>query len=1089
MQKMRLFSVFLLMLAAGASAQEVPYTACPGCWNPDSLGNHRAVVRFGGPGTVAHVIIPWRLCVADPAAHRIIVQDAQTGARVREVRTIVLSRESGEIAFRAASAGGHGADGADWARSAGGNGADGADRAGSERGRGADRAGSLRGVYYVYYLPYRNEGRSNYPKGVYWGPDTTAASGLAEVEVPRAINCKVVGFQSIDTFNTFYPMEVIATRAETDALVKRNAGRAFLVFPEDREHAIRMQGDLPYRWIKAKDRVNRRAGRGGAGPGNVAGRGNVASRGSVAGRGVAGIGSVAGGGVAGRGVAGVRTEFRDTADRGEYYAYQLGVYALQPLEDVQVQFSELTSVSGGRIPVAASSCINIAGVSYDGHPFTKTVNISRGRVQPLWCGVDLPMDIPPGVYTGTATVTARSGGRQVVRLQINVSGSGAIDGGAGEPQKMTRLKWLNSTLAQENTVIAPYIPLVIQGDTLIRLLGRDVRLGQQGFPEQLQTFFSPENTAITATPNNLLAENIHFHFTLQSTGKDIRLKPQGLRFTERSPGTVSWKAVSASDELRMEVSGSLEFDGFMSYTVAVIALADLDLKDIVMHIPFQKEEAVYLMGLGRKGGYRPDSMYHWKWDVAHKNQDGAWIGTVNAGLYYSLRDEHYVRPLNTNFYLAKPLMAPTSWANGGNGGIDIGIKGKSMLANNYSGQRHMRKGDTLYYNFNLLLTPFHTLNTEDQWTTRYYHKYNDLESIRATGATVVNIHHATPINPWINYPFVEWKSMKAYIDTAHRMGLKVKIYNTVRELSDHAYETFALRSLGTEIYSPGPGKGFAWLQEHLGNNYIPAWFVPAIKDAAIINSGMSRWHNYYVEGMNWLVQHVGIDGIYLDDVAFDRVTMKRIKRVLTQNGHPGIIDLHSANQYNPRDGFNNSANLYMEHFPYLNRLWFGEYFDYEHNPPDFFLTEVSGIPFGLMGEMLEGGGNPWRGMVYGMTCRMPWTDNADPRPIWKLWDAFGMKGAKMIGYWSPACPVRTGREDIPATVYQKPGALLVALASWAPQDTTVRLDIDWKSIGIDPVHGHIEAPAIEHFQPARQFAAGDPIPVERGKGWLLIIRP
>jgi hypothetical protein len=118
-------------------------------------------------------------------------------------------------------------------------------------------------------------------------------------------------------------------------------------------------------------------------------------------------------------------------------------------------------------------------------------------------------------------------------------------------------------------------------------------------------------------------------------------------------------------------------------------------------------------------------------------------------------------------------------------------------------------------------------------------------------------------------------------------GLKVKIYNTVRELSDHAYELFALRSLGSEIYTPGPGGGFSWLQEHVGDNYIPAWFVPELKDAALINSGMSRWHNYYVEGMNWLVQNVGIDGIYLDDVAFDRVTMKRIKRVLTAGGHPG----------------------------------------------------------------------------------------------------------------------------------------------------------------------------------------------------------
>jgi hypothetical protein len=536
------------------------------------------------------------------------------------------------------------------------------------------------------------------------------------------------------------------------------------------------------------------------------------------------------------------------------------------------------------------------------------------------------------------------------------------------------------------------------------------------------------------------------------------------------------------------VSAALEFDGFLAYTVKVTALSDLDLKDIDMHIPFQPGMGKYIMGLGLKGGYRPDSLYRWKWDVAHKNQDGAWIGEVNAGLQFSLRDEHYVRPLNTNFYLQKPLLAPSSWANDGKGGIDVGIKGRSMLVNNYSGARHLSKGDTLFYNFNLLITPFHTINTDFQWATRFYHAYASLDSIKATGATVVNIHHATPINPWINYPFIEWKRMKGYVDTAHRLGLKVKIYNTVRELSDHAYELFALRSLGNEIYTPGPGGGFSWLQEHVGDNYIPAWFVPELKDAALINSGMSRWHNYYVEGMNWLVQNVGIDGIYLDDVAFDRVTMKRIKRVLTAGGHPGIIDLHSANQYNPRDGFNNSANLYMEHFPYLNRLWFGEYFDYEKNPPDFFLTEVSGIPFGLMGEMLEGGGNPWRGLVFGMTSRMPWTETADPRPIWKAWDDFGMQGTKMIGYWSPSCPVKTDHPAVLATVYAKKGAALVALASWAPADTTVRLQIDWQRLGIDPAHAVIEAPEIAHFQPGRTFAIGEAIPAPKGRGWLLVIR-
>src|SRR4030065_686915 len=116
--------------------------------------------------------------------------------------------------------------------------------------------------------------------------------------------------------------------------------------------------------------------------------------------------------------------------------------------------------------------------------------------------------------------------------------------------------------------------------------------------------------------------------------------------------------------------------------------------------------------------------------------------------------------------------------------------------------------------------------------------------------------------------------MKKYIDEAHARGMKVKIYNTIRELSNRCVELFALRSLGDEIFSKGPGGGFSWLQEHLVSDYIAAWFVPELKDAAIINSGMSRWHNYYLEGLNWLVRKVGIDGRYNHDVAFAPAKIK-----------------------------------------------------------------------------------------------------------------------------------------------------------------------------------------------------------------------
>lgn len=992
----RIYRIVLLALLASPLpfyGQSPTYLTGKNTWNADSLGNHRAVITVSAPGAAAKAVINWRLR-KNPAGHELIVVDAKSNRRIANVQTENVSDEQGTVYFEPVSG---------------------------------------PGKYYVYYLPYQLTASANYPKAVYPAFTLTASNNWLQ-QLAGAKNAKVDYLESVDAFNSFYPMEVIATAQETKQLLEKNAGKSYLVFPEDRIHPIKMTDHLPLRWIQK----------------------------------------------------GAGIHLTDTADKGENFSYQLGVLALHNLGNVQVQFSDLTDSKGNRIAAGAMSCLNTTGTNWNMQPVTNTITINSGRVQPLWCLINIPGTTVASVYKGIVTITAGNEPATQVQITLKVNNHTALHNGVNEPWKQTRLTWLNSTLAQDNEVIAPYTPLQQNGNA-INLLGRQIKVFKTGFPEQVTTYFTPEMTGIDTTPHRIFYEALHFHIISAATHKDIAFKSEGVTYTTQQPGTIEWKAVNTADALQMDVAGHLEFDGAMAFTVKLTALKNADLDDIKLHLPFNKEYATYMIGLGNKGGYRPDSV-SWKWDVANKNQDGAWIGSVNAGVQYSLRDEHYSRPLNTNFYLQKPLVSPSSWDNNGKGGIWVGLKGKSILSENYSGPRSMQQGDVLYFNFTLLATPFHTIDTDKQWETRFYHKYNNLDTIKTTGASVINIHHGTPVNPYINYPFVAWKDMKDYIEVAHRKGLKVKIYNTVRELSNRAYETYAMRSLGHEIYASGKGGGYSWLQEHLDSDYIAAWYVPEFKDAAIINTGMSRLHNYYVEGMNWLVNNVGIDGIYLDDVAFDRVTMKRIKRVLTQNGHPGIIDLHSANQYNKRDGFNNSANLYMEHFPYLNRLWFGEYFDYENNTPDFFLTEVSGIPFGLMGEMLEKGGNPWRGMLYGMTNRMPWSDNADPRPIWKAWDNFGMKGSKMIGYWVNDNPVTTDNANVPVTIYKKDKAVMVALASWAAADTAVHLHINWKALGIDAAKATITAPAIPNFQSDSKFNATDAIPVPKNKGLLLIIK-
>ena len=78
-----------------------------------------------------------------------------------------------------------------------------------------------------------------------------------------------------------------------------------------------------------------------------------------------------------------------------------------------------------------------------------------------------------------------------------------------------------------------------------------------------------------------------------------------------------------------------------------------------------------------------------------------------------------------------------------------------------------------------------------------------VDSVIEWGGTVVNIHHANEINPYINYPFFALDEQAAYIEEAHEKGIKVKLYNTIRELTSRAHELFALRSLGDEVMNDG----------------------------------------------------------------------------------------------------------------------------------------------------------------------------------------------------------------------------------------------------------------------------------------------
>ena len=198
----------------------------------------------------------------------------------------------------------------------------------------------------------------------------------------------------------------------------------------------------------------------------------------------------------------------------------------------------------------------------------------------------------------------------------------------------------------------------------------------------------------------------------------------------------------------------------------------------------------------------------------------------------------------------------------------------------------------------------------------------------------------------------------------------------------------------------------------------------------------------------------------------------------------GRMDLHSWNHFNGWAGYANCLNLYMDLLPYFDLTWIGEGRHY-NRMPDHWLIEVSGIPYGLPGQMLEGGGNPWRGMVYGITNRAGW--GGDPTFIWKFWDQYDIQNKEMIGYWDRNNPVTIDNEMVKATVFKGDKEMIIAIAGWGDQDQNCSIGIDWDKIGWSSGVYKYYMPAIEKFQDELALNSLTTMTIPKGKGFLIIV--
>ncbi len=193
-------------------------------------------------------------------------------------------------------------------------------------------------------------------------------------------------------------------------------------------------------------------------------------------------------------------------------------------------------------------------------------------------------------------------------------------------------------------------------------------------------------------------------------------------------------------------------------------------------------------GQALKGGSRPVS-HSWDWEGPW---DSYWMGNDKAGLHVEFRGgSGYNGPL-LNDYKPAP---PQTWSNNGHGSISVtGSKGKRATVIAQTGMDTI-SSEIKDFEFALLITPVKPVNTAKHFSERYYHsKPAGFDKAAEEGANIANIHHAQNLNPVINYPFIVRDSLIDFIAHQHQFNRKVKIYYTIRELSNYTTEIFALKA-------------------------------------------------------------------------------------------------------------------------------------------------------------------------------------------------------------------------------------------------------------------------------------------------------
>eukprot|EP00658_Telonema_sp_P-2_P060545 TRINITY_DN49439_c0_g1_i2.p1 TRINITY_DN49439_c0_g1~~TRINITY_DN49439_c0_g1_i2.p1 ORF type:complete len:278 (-),score=57.76 TRINITY_DN49439_c0_g1_i2:108-941(-) len=190
--------------------------------------------------------------------------------------------------------------------------------------------------------------------------------------------------------------------------------------------------------------------------------------------------------------------FASEVVRGEYFTFQVAIFvpeAQEVLQDVGIGFKGFP----GEI-AATMTCFNTGGIDAQGNTFVTRVDVLPGSIKSFWIGFSVPATLavgstvtgkvvlsPPSATTSTVATTTD------VQVALTVSSAAAIVDPAvmdSDPANYTRLRWLNSNLAQDDRVVTPFSPVTISrtspgSQVEFGVLNRNLTIGANGLMDRI----------------------------------------------------------------------------------------------------------------------------------------------------------------------------------------------------------------------------------------------------------------------------------------------------------------------------------------------------------------------------------------------------------------------------------------------------------------------------------------------------------------------------------------------------------------------------------------------------------------------------